>query len=1342
MTHPEATIPRPGARLSLSTFGNAVLYVDSPDYTEPRRLLGPGKPLALLVFLASSPGREQSREFVAELLWADMDREKAQRAVRQAIWQLKQEIADVLAPSRDRIALAEPIDFDRNSLIDAFNAGNLEEVVRLYRGEFLPDFATPGGRRFEQWAALERETLRGMAVRSAHELVRRQLEQGLARNALTIARRFRDVDRFNQATWRDLIESQLAAGDFIAAAAEADALLKLLQAEEMEPEPSTLSLLKSARFGKRDDPDASRRTTERGTAVEIAAELVGREREFAIIMRGWDSATSGRATLLHLEGPAGIGKTRLLVDIRNRLRAAGHRAVYVRADYGSRGIAFAFVSEVASQLASLRGARGIPPSVASAIVALNPSLSSVFSAERDTSVGEELLRRRSIALRELIVAVAEEQSVALLLDDLHWADTASFDLLDAVLGQIETSRTLVVTAARALPEPRRPWRATAISLAPLSEEAVASLISSIAALPLDSWAATLPQSLHAAAEGSPLLILEMLRLLEERDLLKVVGEQWSAPSPINLASALSTRSAVRHRMSSLAPAERGLALLLAVAGVPLSELELSEALRVTPGEVAALVTPLERRGIVSTHRGVVALAHDEHAAASLDAAERDDARAAAAAVGRAMAKLAGADDARIHLAARRLDEGNDERTLIGLFESFVRRRRAMADFRRTPQLARELLGPSVSDTRLEALERSVPWHVRAGLTSARRVAATMAIAVLGTTSTIAAIAWARARPTDAPDAVLVAYSRSRSTDGNDVFAVPLHETGWGALSGIDIDIGRRPTWHLHSPVIHAPGIRPDGKGWTTFRSMSDSGVIDIVDDDLYGGERRITDNIHDDMEPSWAPDQSQLVFTTTRWNSRGRADLAIYDTLTHQTRQLTSGDDEDVQPIWSSDGSRIAFTRSYWTGGTGICVIDVQGSSLRCLPSARGLARKVEAWVDPHHVAVSIGPDSFWQLVVHDVDTGAEVLVDSAVVSTTAVVSPDGRWVVAQSKRRFDAPPMPIVYPIERPHEYKAISVGPTSLGAAVQFAWAPTSPRPAFVDHLKILTGGGRPGLSARYGLRAVTTDRAGRPISAGAIRWLSLDTMVATIDSDGMVAPRRTGGVRIVATAGGWRADTISLTIDESPDVALMDELWNRDIESQWVPYGVPRPRIVDDTPFGRAFLNNGDDSFFSGAYSARAFDGSRGIWMEAEVAMTATTKHWDDFVLALFTVGDSAIFASWDRRTGDRPGGGLQCRVRYPAGEGASLGDSLEAYRTVPVSRELQHGRTARFLIQVFPDGRCGFALDGRVIHIESRPPGDPPRTRMMHVAVEGRSAGQKVFVGRIAVRSGVARVMNGQ
>jgi TolB-like protein len=228
--------------------------------------------------------------------------------------------------------------------------------------------------------------------------------------------------------------------------------------------------------------------------------------------------------------------------------------VYVAARFPARRVAFGLAAELATAVAQLPGALGVSPAAAAALVALNPLLSIRFAVQADPARDQEALRRRALALLDLITAVSEEAPFALLCDDLQWADPASADTLAWLLGNLGTARVVCVTAATSAFEgPAHAPVSEQLELAPLSEVTVRTLVTSLAPLPEVEWARHLPEWLHGASGGSPRLLLERLDETLEQGLLTLGPTGWTCADPDALARHLAAPPAARPVLLLVVP---------------------------------------------------------------------------------------------------------------------------------------------------------------------------------------------------------------------------------------------------------------------------------------------------------------------------------------------------------------------------------------------------------------------------------------------------------------------------------------------------------------------------------------------------------------------------------------------------------------------------------------------------------------------------------------------------------------------------------------------------------------------------------------------------------------------
>jgi predicted ATPase/class 3 adenylate cyclase len=285
--------------------------------------------------------------------------------------------------------------------------------------------------------------------------------------------------------------------------------------------------------------------------------LVGRESELARAQAGVDRALKGRGAIVALSGEAGIGKSRLLAEVvrsalieGQRVGATGLAIVVVQAQPHSRVRPYGMIAEVFRQLYNLPQA---PEQAAQALAAqvnqhhaeherFLPLLPTIFGLPGDESTITQVLTldERRARLHDLAVALLTTQArlgpLALVLEDLHWADTASLDLLGALAVNCNTLPLLILCTYRPDETPSWPSAAevTIVELCGLAPEQSQALIS--------AWLVGqhLPDELRMAmverTQGNPFFIEETTRALRERG----VGDT-APPLPATIQSALLAR---------------------------------------------------------------------------------------------------------------------------------------------------------------------------------------------------------------------------------------------------------------------------------------------------------------------------------------------------------------------------------------------------------------------------------------------------------------------------------------------------------------------------------------------------------------------------------------------------------------------------------------------------------------------------------------------------------------------------------------------------------------------------------------------------------------------------------
>jgi DNA-binding SARP family transcriptional activator len=1312
--------------LTLQTLGGAGLQAERGGAL----LLGMGKPLALLTFLALAPGRRSSRESLVDLLWSDMDRARGRGALRQALFLLRRIIGDDAIPGTEELTLAHAIEVDRDAFLAALERGDLEAAIERYRGPFLPAFGVPGGEAFERWASLERERLQTGFVRGAELLVRRQLNASRVSEARQLARRVQALAPDAEATARLVLETLIASRDFLSASMEANALEQRAAAIGDPLEPATRTAIARARRvtpPTDDAPDAQE-------APALIAELTGREREFFAITAAWDAMRSGSsATHLHLVAAAGLGKSRLLRDAVTRLQAGGALVVPVRGSVGDRDLPYAFAGDLAGALAELPGAAGVAPASIAPLLALNPALSARFAGIPDTVSGEEALRRRTLAVTDLVHAVADAQRFVLAIDDLHWIDAESWRLLEGVWSRLGRARVLCLSASRPERAPQSESCVT-IPLPPLCAEQVRALVAALGSMSTDlSGAERLVAQLHEATRGSPLLVLETLKLALDDGVLTLEQGEWGCPDAARLTALLDAGGALRQRVLALPADARWLLAVLATVGTPLERQDLADLISRSRDALGALLEPLERLGfVVETHRGL-APAHDEIGAAACDAVG-DDARAEAnRLVGAHFARTAGDDAKALMRAARHVSAGGDQATVQRLFHGYLRCVRAHGDRRGHRVLAAEFSGAPVSSAQVHTLVERLPRLWRAGLWSPLRQGAAAVAALL-----VPALAAATLRTRPADDAAVQRLYYADSTLQTRLIAV--QAGAWGnngaPLAGVP---ATSPAMTAATSYIELPpAFSPDGRAMAWIQDSGDSTVLDIWIG-TPSGARRLTRALRDDIVSDWLPDGSALVGATERWLPRatGGYDIAVIDTATGNARQITHGPSHDTNPYASPDGTRIAFSRGLDALPPRVCVTSIDGAHE---PECR--------LIGGHPVAQLIGWSGLDEIVLVSDDPAGRVLMAYDWARNTqrtllgppvsrGRLSPDRRWVVAGLRVEGVDGAHDWVVPLDRPTAARPVTLSERS---AVRW-WEGPRDQALLMDRLEFTDSASTMALGFTTRLRVRSRTRAGTEVPLRVpLHWSSSDTSIATVDSAGEVHPRREGTTLITAAIDSWRSTSARIRVQRAAPVTVLTETWDDRWAQRWIAWGDPAPRVATGPDGVRGFWNHGDGIHRSFGVLRPAFSARQGLGVEVRISSPVTGTTWQRLRTSLVASLDTTRLLAADQHLAPPIAGSaeIQCTLSLP-GEGAwgatraSVSGAIsQDLDLADAATRLRSGAWWTLRLQILPDGRCGVAIDGRVVSLSPEP---LPLNSDFRVRLGDESNGTTLLHGPLQLWTGV-------
>lgn len=463
------------------------------------------------------------------------------------------------------------------------HAVDLQQALDLYRGDLLPDD------RYEDWTLLPRGALYRRQREARLELAGHgRLERDYARAiALLTPLLAHSGDPADEVVHRELMRVYALAGRRHEALRQYQTCVDALAAElDVSPEPETVALYEQILGGHLSPPPTQAQPSSVPPVLEVEHDatlgaalpsrpedsprppFVGRKRELGLLHAHLQEVTAGNGRVVFITGEAGQGKTTLMAEFAYRAQASQPALVAAAGACQSvTGIAdpyLPFRDLLALLLGDLRpwlggdmpGAharrlQAIAPQTAQAIAAYAPDLVDIvvpaFLVAQSPGSDPRGLNQRQIfdQVAHLLRALARRQPLLLLLDDLHWADTASTNLIFYLARQLAHSAVFIVGA----------YRPSELSIAQIDAHPLLAVVQELAhyygdiqidldtPTPRESRSfvdalldsepnrldASFRESVFRRTKGHPLFTIELLRTLQEQgDLAQDAVGMWTA----------------------------------------------------------------------------------------------------------------------------------------------------------------------------------------------------------------------------------------------------------------------------------------------------------------------------------------------------------------------------------------------------------------------------------------------------------------------------------------------------------------------------------------------------------------------------------------------------------------------------------------------------------------------------------------------------------------------------------------------------------------------------------------------------------------------------------------------
>ena len=580
---------------------------------------------SVLAYLLLNRDAPQPREQIAFRLWPDSTEPQARTNLRHVLHDLRRQL-----PGADRyldmatrtvhwrsdapcwidvaafdaaIPRAEPTLVGRTGEAPAREAAirSLRDAVELYRGNLLETC-------YDEWIAGYRDRLRLRYVSALDRLTTLLADGGHHADAIEYTERLLRAEPLREDAYRLLMRLHDARGDAALAIQTYRSCVATLSREVGSPPSAATREAYESLLRLPSSPSTAAPTRHGHGASPAQPPLVGRDVEWARLTSLWRSAERGRTAFVLVSGEAGVGKTRLVEELRGWCELRGAVVAEARSYAAEGTLAYAPLTQWLRSSAITQAATRLDPARLSELTRLVPELSSrVPAVPRPHPLPEDEQRHR---LFDATATVLLSLGAPLLLvaDDIHWCDQETLRFVHFLMRSSPAVPLLLAATARLEATPRQGSLAdllmglralgvvTDIELPHLTREATATLASKLAASGLDAAGA---DALFHETEGNALFVVEAMRA------------GWRPGAPPGDAMTPKVHAVIASRLDQLSAHARELAAVAATLGRDFTAQVLAQATDASLEELTRDLDELWRARIIREHAsGVYDFSHD------------------------------------------------------------------------------------------------------------------------------------------------------------------------------------------------------------------------------------------------------------------------------------------------------------------------------------------------------------------------------------------------------------------------------------------------------------------------------------------------------------------------------------------------------------------------------------------------------------------------------------------------------------------------------------------------------------------------------------------------------------
>lgn len=422
-----------------------VKLLGSPQITDGKNsiVFSYGKVNALVYYLLIH--KNISRDEIAGLLWADESDAVAKKNLRNAIYKAKSALGEdiILSPKKSILMLnpEKEIYID----VDEFLKSDKEEVLQLYRGEFLQGFYVKNAEEFESWMLKMREQLRKRYVDLLNDCMDRAVLEGQSQKTENCAKTLIQIDEFDEKPYRVLMTLYQQSGNYAKVLECYYGLADLLDRElGIKPDEQTKQIFCEA-FEKINY--RNREKTHRSDKL-----FYGRYNELLYIENNIKDFKEGRpSSSILITGEAGVGKSglkaKVLDDLEDAFYVLETSCYHVEKSYLLRPW-----SNIIDEMSKIQKEEKIeaPTIWNNMIYKIFPEFREKVSDQVRLIENMESLRYEMMGevLIEALRQISAQKKIILVFEDIQWLDEMSLSLLSHVMLHNSDHNIFLIATAR------------------------------------------------------------------------------------------------------------------------------------------------------------------------------------------------------------------------------------------------------------------------------------------------------------------------------------------------------------------------------------------------------------------------------------------------------------------------------------------------------------------------------------------------------------------------------------------------------------------------------------------------------------------------------------------------------------------------------------------------------------------------------------------------------------------------------------------------------------------------------------------------------------------------------